>query len=86
MNRLRAPIREAMDSFEVGFNVDLGVGIAADFQGDPGEIDVVVAGEKTLKLGAIGERCGQNAFSLRMINGAAAATTTSCSRSALSFN
>jgi hypothetical protein len=80
----KCSIGEAIDPVEVDLDVNLGVGIARDFQSGPGEIDAIVPCQKTLKLGAIGKRCSQTLFSSRMINDAECAAL-SCQGSVLAF-
>ena len=49
-------ICELIDSCEISLDIDLGIGIAADFERDASKVDTVAADEQALKLGTVRKR------------------------------
>ena len=61
-------IRQVMNSYEISFNVDFGIGIAPNLEGNPGQIDVADSREQTLKLRTIRERRRHTRLLPRRVN------------------
>src|SRR5262249_40411583 len=59
--------REVLNSLEIRFNLKIGIGVAPDFKGNAGEVDLVSSREEPSKLGTFRKRSSHQSSSSRAI-------------------